>query len=146
MKRGRASCKMKLTTGKEAGQSKETIEGSSRQSERSSGEENYERIPTVSLFVGTSASCLALPSNSACFPPSSWTTTSTTQGDTMCLGIPGCTNWRRIAAGTDDHHSTACGARSAKLVRSFLCDWCQRASRSSKLLALSHNSDPHLAS
>src|ERR1700735_519248 len=36
----------------------------------------------------SNASLLALPSNSACFLPSSWITTSTHTGDTMCPGFP----------------------------------------------------------
>src|SRR5712692_4457178 len=47
--------------------------------------------PTRKIKVpGKSSSGLLLahPSNSACFHPSSWITTSTTQGDTMSLGFP----------------------------------------------------------
>src|SRR5690348_10480000 len=42
------------------------------------------------LGRSSSGSLPARRSNSACFHLYSWITTSTTQGDTMCLGIPSC--------------------------------------------------------
>src|SRR6266851_5728203 len=65
--------------------------------------------PTRKIKVpGKSSSGLLLahPSNSACFHPSSWITTSTTQGDTMSLGFPShqSQNLQQLAGGDGDLH------------------------------------------